>query len=56
MAFFVKKLKFYGQNIIRESIEKIDFIQIKNPYYSKFYAASDAKKLIDFNHYILRYK
>ena len=59
MAFFVKNWKFYDQIIIK-NIEKNDLLQIvsiKSPYYSKFYADSNAKKnVFDFNHYILRYK
>ena len=43
-----------------ENIEKkndlLQILSIKNPYYSKFYADSNAKKLYDINHYNLRYK
>ena len=44
MAFFVKNLKFLRPE---ENSKKNDFLQIvstKNPYYSKCYADSNAKK------------
>ena len=50
MAFFVKNLNFYDQTFL-EKIDKNDLFQnvsIKNPYYSTFYADSNAKKTFSF--------